>query len=187
MLSSGRDTPLMVSLSLQMPVLVSLVTYVSTSKSVMSLCSLRPAKNTTWWGSIWKDEMAESVSKEISFSSEMMNSKMQDTQSAASTRLLREYISVARRCLQHHSCFVESQRPSWDTVPGGGCFVKPKLNATYEQGVNSLHVFHWLTGWHPQQMALGLCRAGYVTQRMSKTNKQCSLEGGWVRHTTKTV
>lgn len=39
----------------------------------------------------------------------------------------------------------------------------------------------------PQQMALGPCRAGYVTQRMRKTNKQCSLEGGWVRHMTKTV
>lgn len=30
----------------------------------------------------------------------------------------------------------------WDAVPGGDCFVKPWLRATYVQGVNSLHVFH---------------------------------------------
>lgn len=72
----------------------------------------------------------------------MMNSKMQDTQSAGPARLLREYISVVWRCLEHHSCFVECQKPSWDTVPRGGYFVKPELNATYGQGVNSLNVFH---------------------------------------------
>ena len=43
--SFGRETPsLMVSLSLQMPVLVSLLTYVCTSKSVMCLCCLWPTK-----------------------------------------------------------------------------------------------------------------------------------------------
>jgi len=54
-----------------------------TSKSVMSLRSLRPAKNTPWRASIWKDELAEIVSKEISFPS-AMRSKMQDTQPARS-------------------------------------------------------------------------------------------------------
>lgn len=67
---------------------------------------------------------------------------MQDTQSAGPTRLLREYISVLMRFLEHRSCFVESQLPCRDTVPGGGCFVNPELNATYGQGVNGRHLFH---------------------------------------------
>lgn len=67
---------------------------------------------------------------------------MQDTQSAGPTRLLREYISVLMRFLEHRSCFVESQLPSPGTVPGGGCFVNPELNATYGQGVNGRHLFH---------------------------------------------
>lgn len=61
-------------------------------KAVKALCCLEPVMNTTQWCCIWQAEVADSVSKEIIFPSEMMNSKMEDTQSAGPTRLRRESV-----------------------------------------------------------------------------------------------
>lgn len=122
--------------------------------------------------------MGESLSKEIIFSSEMMNSKMQDTQSAGPTGLLREYIAMAMLCLEHHSCFVESQ-----------LYPLRILYPEVHMG-RGLTAFIFSTRSHgdiPQQMALGPHWVGYETERMRKTNKQRILDEECVRHKTKTV
>lgn len=89
----------------------------------------------------------------------MVNSKKQHTQYAGPTRLLRKHVSLY---LAHHSYFEESQRPSWDTVPGGACFVKPQLMAHMCGGLTALMLSSRSQSDIYQQMALSPCCADYA-------------------------
>lgn len=110
-LSLAERPPLMVSLSLQTSVLVSLVTYVYASKAVMSLCCLRPAKNATWPGSFWKDAMGGKTSQRKFHSPlKWWTAKCRTESLTVPAGPRREYISVVMPCLEHHSCFVKKKK-----------------------------------------------------------------------------
>lgn len=142
----------------------------------MSLSSLWPVKMIVWWGSIWKDEMADNVSKEISFSCEIMNSAKQNTvcQSHRTQWVYWWHFCFSISISQCSEKKKKSQRNSWNAVPGGGCF----FGIINGQRVN-IPVFHWV----PFKDAT--CWAGFVLQPTRTTNKSVQPPG--LRQMTKTV